>query len=44
MNQIAISMKAGVIDPEGGSQELLLTEEQMIEVVKRIKEYAGVEG
>jgi len=44
MNQIAISMKAGVIDPEGGAQELLLTEQQMMEVVKRLKEYAGVEG
>jgi hypothetical protein len=44
MNQIAISMKAGVIDPDGAAQELLLTEQQMIDVVKRLKEYAGVEG
>jgi hypothetical protein len=44
MNQIAISMRAGVIDPEGAAQELTLTEQQMIEIVKRLKEYAGVEG
>jgi hypothetical protein len=44
MNQIAISMKAGVIDPDGAAQELHLTEEQIIGVVKQLKEYAGVEG
>jgi hypothetical protein len=44
MNQLAISMHAGVIDPEGAAQELELTERQMIEVVQRLKDYAGVEG
>jgi hypothetical protein len=44
MNQLAISMYAGVIDPEGAAQELELTEHQMIEVVQRLKDYAGVEG
>ena len=44
MNQLALSMKAGVIDPEGANQEMLLTEQQIIDVVVRLKDYAGVEG
>jgi hypothetical protein len=44
MNQLALSMKSGVIDPEGANQEMLLTEQQIIEVVRRLKDYAGVEG
>ena len=44
MNQIAISMQAGVIDPDGAAQELELTEQQIIEIVGRLKEFAGVEG
>ena len=44
MNQLALSMKSGVIDPEGANQEMLLTEQQIIEVVVRLKDYAGVEG
>jgi hypothetical protein len=44
MNQLALSMRAGVIDPEGAAQEMLLTEQQIIEVVVKLKEYAGVEG
>jgi len=44
MNQLALSMKAGVIDPDGAAQEMLLTEQQIIDVVVRLKDYAGVEG
>lgn len=44
MNQIAISMRAGVIDIEGATQELELTEHQIIDVVTRLKDYAGIEG
>jgi hypothetical protein len=44
MNQLALSMKAGVIDPDGASQEMLLTEQQIVDVVVRLKEYAGLEG
>lgn len=44
MNQLAISMHAGVIDPDGAQQEILLTEHQIIDVVTRLKDYAGVEG
>ena len=44
MNQLALSMKAGVIDHDGAAQEMLLTEQQIIDVVVRLKDYAGVEG
>jgi hypothetical protein len=44
MNQLAISMQAGVIDVDGASQEIELTEQQIVEVVSRLKDYAGVEG
>jgi hypothetical protein len=44
MNQLAISMRAGVIDPEGAAQEMLLTEHQIMDVVSRLKDYAGLEG
>lgn len=44
MNQLAISMRAGVIDPEGAAQEIELTEQQIIEVVVRLKDCAGIEG
>src|SRR3954466_2678319 len=42
MNQLALSMKAGVIDPEGAAQEILLTEQSIIEIVVRLKDYAGL--
>ena len=44
MNQLALSIKAGVIDPEGAAHEMLLTEQQIMVVVARLKDYAGVEG
>jgi hypothetical protein len=44
MNQLALSMKAGVIDPEGAAHEMLLTEQQIIDVVVKLKDYAGLEG
>jgi hypothetical protein len=43
MNQIAISMRAGLIDREGAAQELDLTERQICELVARLKEQAGME-
>ena len=43
MNQLAISMRAGVIDSEGAAQEILLAEHQIMDVVARLKDYAGVE-
>lgn len=44
MNQIALSMRSGVIDPEGASLELELTEQQIVEIAKHLKDHAGVEG
>jgi hypothetical protein len=44
MNQLAISMQAGVIDVDGANQEIELTERQIIDVVLQLKEYAGIEG
>ena len=44
MNQLALSMKSGVIDAEGAAHEMELTEHQIIDVVLKLKEYAGVEG
>ena len=44
LNQLALSMKAGVIDGEGAAHEMLLTEQQIIELVMKLKDYAGVEG
>lgn len=44
LNQLALSMKSGVIDPEGAHQEMLLTEQQIMDVVVKLKDYAGVEG
>lgn len=44
MNQLALSMKAGVIDPEGAALEMQLTEQQIVDIVMRLKHYAGVEG
>lgn len=44
MNQVAISMRTGVIDSEGAAQEMALTEGQIMECVRRLKDVAGVEG
>jgi hypothetical protein len=44
MNQLALSMQSGVIDPEGAAHEMILTEHQIIDIVLKLKDYAGVEG
>ena len=43
MNQIAISMRDGLLDEEGARQELELTEKQLHECVERLRHSAGVE-
>jgi hypothetical protein len=43
MNQIAISMRDGLLDAEGARQELELTEKQLHECVARLRHSAGVE-
>jgi hypothetical protein len=44
MNRVAVSMRGGMIDTEGASQELDLIEKQLIDLVRRLKTMAGVEG
>jgi hypothetical protein len=43
LNQVAISMRAGLLDVEGAAQEIDLTEKQLHELVGQLKVHAGVE-
>jgi hypothetical protein len=44
LNQVAISMRAGLIDPEGAEQEIDFAEHQLHEIVNRLREVAGLES
>lgn len=44
LNQVAVSMRAGLLDIDGAAQELELTERQLHECIARLRETAGVEG
>jgi hypothetical protein len=41
LNQVAISMRAGLLDVEGAAGEIDLTERQLHELVDRLRDYAG---
>ncbi|HEX2779672.1 MAG TPA: hypothetical protein VHM30_09245 [Gemmatimonadaceae bacterium] len=43
LNQVGISMRAGLLDVEGAAQELELTERQLHDLVDRLRPVAGVE-
>jgi len=43
INQIAISMRDGMLDAEGARQEIDLTEKQLHECIERLRDAAGVE-
>lgn len=43
LNQVAISMRAGLLDVEGAAQEIDLTEKQLHALIDRLSNYAGVE-
>ena len=43
MNQIAISMRDGLLDADGAHQEMELTEKQLHDCVERLRRSAGVE-
>ena len=43
LNQVAISMRAGLLDMDGAAQEIDLTEKQLHELIDRLRSYAGVE-
>lgn len=44
LNQVSVSMRAGLLDEEGAAQELDLTERQLHELVDRLRFAAGVES
>lgn len=44
LNQVAVSMRAGLLDMDGAAQELELTERQLHDCISRLRETAGVEG
>ena len=44
LNQVSISMRAGLLDAEGAAQELDLTEKQLHDLVERLRYTAGVES
>ena len=44
LNQVAISMRAGLLDAEGAAAEIELTEKQLHEIVEKLKVFAGIEG
>ena len=44
LNQVAISMRAGLLDTEGAAAEIDLTERQLHEIIEKLKLHDGVEG
>lgn len=44
LNQLALAMRGGLIDMEGAAQEIDLTEAQLHELVRALRESAGVES
>ncbi len=44
LNQVGVSMRTGLIDADAAEQEMELTEEQMVHLVRQMKHLAGVEG
>ena len=43
LNQLAISMRGGLLDVEGAAQEIDLTERQLHDLIDRLRTLAGVE-
>lgn len=43
LNQVAISMRAGLLDVEGAAQEIDLTEKQLHTLIDRLAAFAGIE-
>ncbi len=44
MNQVAVSVRTGLLDGEAAGQEMDLTEGQMEELVRQVRHLAGIEG
>lgn len=43
LNQVAISMRAGLLDVEGAAAEVDLTEKQLHDLIDKLRDHAGVE-
>src|SRR5687767_8446991 len=43
LNQVAVSMRAGLLDMEGAAQEIGLTERQLHDLIDHLRAHAGVE-
>ena len=43
LNQVAISMRAGLLDSDGAAAEIELTERQLHDIVGKLKAFAGLE-
>lgn len=43
LNQVAVSMRAGLLDVEGAAQEIAITERQLHDMVDGLRKSAGVE-
>ena len=44
LNQVAVSMRAGLVDLDGAATEIDFTEHQLHELVAQLRDAAGVEG
>ena len=44
LNQVAISMRAGLLDADGAAGEIALTERQLHDIIERLRSYAGIEA
>ena len=44
LNQVSISMRAGLLDEEGAAQEIDITEKQLHDLVEKLRDAAGVES
>lgn len=44
LNQVAISMRAGLLDADGAAGEVELTEKQLHDLVDKLRDHAGVES
>lgn len=43
LNQVAISMRAGLLDVDGAAQEIDLTEKQLHQLIDKLSAFAGIE-
>lgn len=44
LNQVAVSMRSGLLDRDAAAQEMQLTEQQLVDLVKQARLLAGIEG